>query len=373
LRFAAEITVLPSIIYFLEIRTMDSNIQATADDAIHAKYAAVQAGYYSDDFIEPFYSSTLMSRRRQVQPIIKRGTHARVCCMDRAITGFCQTTANAPRRQIVVVGCGKDTSYFRYCNGSIIGLDEGSTGLCDWFEIDHARVIQEKAEIIKGSPMLSQHFPFQPSPHGFTSIHPEKQYYHHLIEHDLRGNPDELFEKLNLNKDLPTLFIMECVLMYLPEDASKSLIRTIKEATTNQTWVVAYEPKLEGDAFGHMMQHNLIQARVANENSCLCKIRTLSKQLEQFIGVSGYHRAIGADMWSSYQTVLTQAQRSRANQCEFLDEMEEWMLIMKHYCFLVATTSQEESDHVGLSSIGASSPLGFLQNSCQVKEASVEL
>jgi len=26
----------------------------------------------------------------------------------------------------------------------------------------------------------------------------------------------------------------------------------------------------------------------------------------------------------------------RANKCEVLDEIEEWMLIMRHYCFIVA-------------------------------------
>jgi hypothetical protein len=69
-------------------------------------------------------------------------------------------------------------------------------------------------------------------------------------------------------------------------------------------------------------------------------------------------------MWSAYQTVLTQAQRQRANQCEFLDEIEEWILIMRHYCFVVATTGDNEGD--SLTSVSDNSPLGFASKSCQV-------
>ena len=120
------------------------SIMATANNAIVAKHAAVMAGYYDDPFLEPFcrqsdnvgtmgapgevrsgsQSSSLDQHRqhqhhqypgrRQVQPIIKRGTHARVCCMDRVLSRF----LGAPNKtkQVVILGAGKDTSFFRYRN-----------------------------------------------------------------------------------------------------------------------------------------------------------------------------------------------------------------------------------------------------------------
>jgi len=46
--------------------------------------------------------------------------------------------------------------------------------------------------------------------------------------------------------------------------------------------------------------------------------------------------ATGCDMMAAYDTVLTVGDRGRANGCEMLDEFEEWILIMRHYCFVVA-------------------------------------
>jgi tRNA wybutosine-synthesizing protein 4 len=344
---------------------MDSNvdrtIMATAEDAIQTKHAAVNAGYYSDDFIQPFYQSSVR-RRRQVQPIIKRGTHARVCCMDRAISAFC-TANTSTRRQIVVVGAGKDTSYFRYLAGSIMGMGEESAPVpCNWYEVDHTNVIQEKTKIIEESPLLSSHCPLTATPYGSISIHRDKKHKYHLVEHDLREDHSKLIEKLGLDTTLPTLFLMECVLMYIPDVASKALLTALSKAAKNSL-IVCYEPILGSDPFGRMMQQNLVQAGVATQDSCLLRVRTLQGQLEKLIEAS-FSRAVGCDMWSAYQTVLTQDQRQRANQCEFLDEIEEWILIMQHYCFFAATTGDNEGD--SLTSVSDNSPLGFAPKSCQV-------
>jgi tRNA wybutosine-synthesizing protein 4 len=340
---------------------VDRTIMATAEDAIQTKHAAVNAGYYSDDFIQPFYQSSVR-RRRQVQPIIKRGTHARVCCMDRAISAFCNANTST-RRQIVVVGAGKDTSYFRYLAGSIMGMGEESALVpCNWYEVDHRNVIEEKTKIIEESPLLSSHCPLTATPYGSISVHRDKKHKYHLVEHDLREDHSRLLEKLGLDTTLPTLFLMECVLMYIPDAASKALLAALSKAAKH-SWIVCYEPILGSDPFGRMMQQNLVQAGVATQDSCLLRVRTLQGQLEKMIEAS-FSRAVGCDMWSAYQTVLTQDQRQRANQCEFLDEIEEWILIMQHYCFFAATTGDNEGD--SLTSVSDNSPLGFAPKSCQV-------
>eukprot|EP00980_Cylindrotheca_fusiformis_P003276 scaffold738_cov124-Cylindrotheca_fusiformis.AAC.15 len=341
----------------------DMAIMATAEDAIQAKHASVAAGYYNDRFIQPFYQSSAR-RRRQVQPIIKRGTHARVCCMDRAISAFCNSTRKFSRRQIVVVGAGKDTSYFRYLSGDIMGMDEELTPApCTWYEVDHTAVTQEKKQIIEDSELLSSCCPLTSTSYGFFSVSKkDKNHEYHLVEHDLRDDPSLLLEKLGLDYALPTLFLMECVLMYIPDTASRRLITALSKAT-ERVWMVCYEPILGNDPFGKMMQQNLTQAGVATPESCLLRVRTLQAQLEKLIE-SNFSRAVGCDMWSAYQTVLTQAQRQQANKCEFLDEMEEWILIMQHYCFVAATTESIERDM--LTSVGDNSPLGFATKSCQV-------
>eukprot|EP00540_Astrosyne_radiata_P003109 CAMPEP_0116825404 /NCGR_PEP_ID=MMETSP0418-20121206/1945_1 /TAXON_ID=1158023 /ORGANISM="Astrosyne radiata, Strain 13vi08-1A" /LENGTH=109 /DNA_ID=CAMNT_0004453905 /DNA_START=255 /DNA_END=581 /DNA_ORIENTATION=+ len=79
---------------------------------------------------------------------------------------------------------------------------------------------------------------------------------------------------------------------------------------------------------------------MANRESCLVQVRSLEQQLGLLVGC-GFHRAVGCDMWAAYRTILTDEQRRRANQAEFLDEVEEWKMIMEHYCFVVARNTHD--------------------------------
>jgi O-methyltransferase involved in polyketide biosynthesis len=378
------------------LASLDRPIKATADDAVRAKLATAQAGYFVDPFLDHFLpqstgiivsggvgnidssSSGVGStpRRSTIQPIIKRGTHARVCVMDRAISAFLKATQGDC--QIVVLGAGKDTSYFRFCNGSIMGLEgtDCATGRnVAWYEVDHASVIQEKAALIRQSKQLSVFCPdLKDTADGYQS-NTESISTHchslHLVGHDLRESPTQLMEKLSLERSLPTLFLMECVSMYIPVVASKLLLQELSQCT-DKVFIACYEPILgkrtAPDPFGQMMERNLINAGVASQESCLLQTRTLSDQLQKLVEC-GFVEAVGTDMWSAYETVLTETQRKRANQSEFLDEYEEWILIMQHYCFTVAISNPSYSSFTGVNDgnnpTNGSSLLGFVSHKCK--------
>jgi O-methyltransferase involved in polyketide biosynthesis len=404
---------------------LDRPVKATADDAMVAKLATTHAGYYVDPFLDamirnPVVGSTgrerptgaafnqniHMGRRRTIQPIIKRGTHARVCVMDRAISTFLKTTTQTKNIQIVNLGCGKDTSYFRYRNGNIMGMErereENEMKMTTpgekraaaaaaaaqeyehehdkqvhWYEVDHKSVIKEKASLIQNSNLLSSYCPqliktkngFEcksttsvagagdssscDEPTSSSSSSPFSSY--HLVGHDLRESPSKLLEKLKLDPTLPTLYIMECVSMYVPILASEKLLQAISVSADN-TFFACYEPILDSnsstsnsnnsssDPFGRVMEQNLVKIGVASPECCLLHTRTLHDQLQKLIGC-GFVRAVGCDMWSAYETIVTDAQRKRANQSEFLDEYEEWVLIMRHYCFVVARGGRSPGQH----------------------------
>ena len=128
-----------------------------------------------------------------------------------------------------------------------------------------------------------------------------------------------------------------------------------------------------------MMEQNLSQAGVAAADSCLVQTRTLAQHLDQ-LGGANWPAAVGCDMWTAYDTVLTMEQRQRANRAEFLDELEEWRLIMKHYCFFAAaattiTAAAAAAAASGATSIGerycevgSASPLGFRNGQCQYRK-----
>ena len=365
----------------------DRTIIATADDAILAKLATVQAGYYDDPYLEPLsrHASGIAESSaataatsgqgmrhppgrgggrsiRQVQPIIKRGTHARVCCMDRAISAFvdyytpteeCQKTNQ--NVQIIVLGSGKDTSFFRLAQANV-----------QWYEVDHPSVIHTKANMIQqsvqqeSSPNVFSSIAVQPTETGYrltkslattsdatvvdadtnneasaTTTTTASSAWCHLIGHDLRDNPQTLIDKLGkgtaFDPTAPTLLLLECVMMYLPDDASRSLLKCLT-STLSSAYLACYEPILGEDSFGKVMESNLSKAGVVARDACLTHVRTLPQQLEKVLAC-GFTTAVGSDMSSAYESILTPAQRGQANRAELLDEVEEWLLIMRHYCF----------------------------------------
>lgn len=373
----------------------DFRIIGTAEDAILAKQAATEAKYYEDPFCAAFaHAATLrtnggngpgMGRKRYFQPIIKRGTHARVCVMDRALTSFLKFQAAEPMTkavQVVVLGAGKDTSYFRWIAKSLMGLEDyRSPGTSSspsaplpplprvkWFEVDHSSVIKEKVKCIQTSRILSQCCPdLQPIPETPGGYAAEETFLR-LIPADLREDPQTWLPTLKLKPKLPTLFISECVFMYMPVDSTERLLRALGQSM-DKAWVALYEPILgESSQFGKMMAQNLVQANVALPDSSLLKTRTLSSQLEKLVQRAGFQRAVGADLWQAYQSVVTPQQRQQANRAEFLDELEEWILIMRHYCIVIATNTNPSSN-ADLTSVGPDSPMGFLESQSKILTA----
>ena len=162
-----------------------------------------------------------------------------------------------------------------------------------------------------------------------------------LIGHDLRQ--DGVMEKLQqagCDPTAPTLFILECVLMYLPEQDSQRLLRSITDMYRHhEAYLCLYEPILGTDAFGTVMETNLSRAGLATPDASLLQTRTLADQLAKVVHTAGWTQATACDMWHAYDTIVTAEQRQRANRAEFLDEWEEFQLIMHHYCFLVAATT----------------------------------
>mmetsp|Transcript_7690 Transcript_7690/g.10978 ORF Transcript_7690/g.10978 Transcript_7690/m.10978 type:complete len:441 (+) Transcript_7690:244-1566(+) len=308
------------------------------------------------------------SREKHQQPIIKRGTHARVCCIDRAITAFAQLVHEKKDRQIVVLGAGKDTNWFRYRAGLLFD-DSKTDSALKWFEVDHPSVVYSKAKLIQNAPELTSQFALElkkidSDEYILSDTSAPSNCY--LVSHDLRSSPQELIGKLsrhNFDPAAPTLFILECVQMYLPEDANSTLLRFLSGKCPNAC-VCLFDPILGNDPFGKMMEQNLLRAGVVTQDSCLLRTRTLSEHLTK-ADTYGFDRGVGCDMMSAYETVVTDAQRRRANQCEMLDELEEWILIMRHYCIVVCCRSDSDfgQQYCGLD---ASSPIGFVGGKCLV-------
>lgn len=394
----------------------DRAVISTADDAVLAKLSCVEKGYYQDAFIHVMAkgvkgvgnnssSSYGAAGRRNgvssmMEPIIRKGTHARVCAVDKAINAFlslplledAEASNNKDRRQVVILGAGRDTTYLRYRFGYLTGF-EGKE--IDWFEVDHPFVIEQKAKswlkkctpegYVYNSKMNvatgdSYRASFSKQQDGTGTNNST----YHLVGHDLRSSPDSLFQKLSdpfhgYNRAIPTIFVLECVIMYLPDKASWNLLQTLGNNKKDAFVAVAlYDPIPSNDRFGQVMLENLQKRGIIgqkqkdgeqNEPLSLERTRTLSDHLNK-LKTCGFDIAVGCNMMDAYEHgIVSIDDRRRAARCEMLDELEEFVLLMRHYCLCLGAkgSGKYKSAATALCSVGKDSPIGFETGRCEVK------
>ncbi len=105
--------------------------------------------------------------------------------------------------------------------------------------------------------------------------------------------------------------------------------------------------------------------------------RTLDDQLVRLVRTCGFDVTVGCTMFDAYEHgVIRDGDRACALRCEALDELEEFYLLMRHYCLLVGVASSSSPDGrassasacdddggsdvgIQLCSMGAESPMGF--------------
>jgi len=395
----------------------DRAVISTADDAVLAKLSCVEKGYYQDAFIhsmakgvkgansKSYGSAGGRNSSSSMEPIIRKGTHARVCAVDKAISAFLslqleEDTSNAKgRRQVVILGAGRDTTYLRYRFGYQKGFEENQV---DWFEVDHPFVIEQKAHtwLCNSAPAgykynsemnvatgVSYRASF--SSQGASDANDST---YHLICHDLRSPPSSLFEKLSdpfhgYDRSIPTIFVMECVIMYLPDEASRNLLRYLagngaEADQSNQVdsfvTIAMYDPIPNNDRFGQVMLNNLQKRGITgqthedgerHEQLSLERTPTLSDHLAK-LNKCGFDIAVGCHMMDAYDYgIVSIDDRRRAARCEMLDELEEFVLLMRHYCLCVgvhSTGDRYKAAAATLCSDGKDSPIGFQEGRCTI-------
>lgn len=127
------------------IRHPESRVYETADDAAVSKLSAIRHGYFNDPFLGLF-----VRRFQRRSPLINRGYFSRFLAVDTILRRFlavCDATGDGARSQIISLGAGFDSSFFRLANQ---GIRAGR-----FFEVDFPDVTVRKAAIIaKHAPLL---------------------------------------------------------------------------------------------------------------------------------------------------------------------------------------------------------------------------
>eukprot|EP01138_Halocafeteria_seosinensis_P003037 gb/GECG01003101.1/.p1 GENE.gb/GECG01003101.1/~~gb/GECG01003101.1/.p1 ORF type:complete len:382 (+),score=56.12 gb/GECG01003101.1/:1-1146(+) len=312
------------------------NVEGTSDDAAVSKLSAVKLGYIDDPFLHYF-----VKKHKRRSPLINRGYFARMIALETIATDF----VNLNRRgcQIVSLGAGQDTLFFRLAKENLCPTK--------FFEIDLPSVTHLKTQVLEGNTSLRQMIlsddPYQTYDEVFRKsevpneaagdFRPRGSRYA-LITADL-ADLEDLKSKLceeAIDFSLPTLFISECVLVYMDPRQSTQLINWAGNAFPSGAFVT-YEQIHPDDAFGHIMQQNL-SSRGASLKG-LHAYPTLTAQAARYTD-NGWSYASVADMNDIYYKYIPQEKLKDAEQLEIFDEFEEWHLMMGHYCIAVAINDQ---------------------------------
>lgn len=143
------------------------------------------------------------------------------------------------------------------------------------------------------------------------------------------------FKISEVNFDRPTIFLAECVLVYMEPKNCFNLLRALSDKFANAAFI-NYEQVNMNDRFGDVMLANL-RARgctLAGVESCL----SLDSQVNRF-RECGWSGAKAWDMIQVYNSLPT-GERQRIERIEMLDERELLDQLFQHYCITVGWTGE---------------------------------
>lgn len=295
----------------------DEAVQATNDDASECKKYAVQCGYWSDPFINYFVKQT-----NKKTPEINRGYYARVKGVEVFIDKFLKLSGG--KGQIINLGAGFDTLYWK--------LKDAGNSPVNFIELDFSNITAKKCYHIKKQKQLIDRLNTEDGEIRFSSTELHAANYH-LMGVDLRHTSD-LANKLSqaeVNFNLPTLFLAECVLVYIETNSASSLLQWFSGKFPNSLFI-NYEQVNMRDKFGQVMLSNLRSrgCLLAGVEDC----ESLESQQRRFT-VNGWE---GSNSWTMVEVYdsLPESERIRIERIELLDERELLTQLLQHYCIAVA-------------------------------------
>lgn len=153
----------------------------------------------------------------------------------------------------------------------------------------------------------------------------------------------------SIKSDLPTLIISECCLCYLEVDMAQNVIKWFKDRIPS-IGIVLYEPVGVHDAFGQMMVENLASRGIVMPT--VQKYKTLQDQKDRLVALGfgstegGINAVSIEDVWEHW---VAGREKERVDRLEGLDEVEEWLLLARHYSVVWGWT--DDSGFEGLKTL----------------------
>ncbi|XP_032153590.1 tRNA wybutosine-synthesizing protein 4 [Sapajus apella] len=300
-------------------------VQSTNDSSALSKRSLAARGYVQDPYV-----GLLVPGAGRRAPLIHRGYYVRARAVRHYVHAFLEQTLvphAAPRAQILSLGAGFDSLYFRLKTA-------GRLARAAVWEVDFPDVARRKAERIRETPELcALTGPFQ-SGKPASALYFESVDYR-ILGLDLRQlqRVDEALGAAGLDPASPTLLLAEAVLTYLEPESAAALIAWAARRFPNALFVV-YEQMRPQDAFGQFMLQHFRQLNSPLHG--LDRFPDVEAQRRRFLQ-AGWTACGAVDMNEFYRCFLPAEERRRVENIEPFDEFEEWHLKCAHYFILAAS------------------------------------
>lgn len=173
---------------------------------------------------------------------------------------------------------------------------------------------------------------------------------YHIHPVDLRSlSADSSLSEIlpGVDRELPTLLISECCLIYLsPTEAAQVLSfftehvfgpsgkmtagEDSQQGSQAPLGLILYEPIRPDDPFGRTMVSNLAARGIQLQT--LHKYASLEAQRARLREHGLCSGQAAADIDFIWERWVSEEEKERVASLEMLDEMEEWRLLARHYC-----------------------------------------
>ncbi|NXC44499.1 TYW4 protein, partial [Penelope pileata] len=303
-------------------------VQDTGGSSAVSKCSAAERGYVQDRFLR-----LLVGRRRRRAPLVHRGYYVRARAVDHCVQDFLLKTQSHPRTQILSLGAGFDSLYFRL-------KDMGLLHHTVMYEVDFPNVACQKATLIKRTKELSALVGDSGGDRlGVTTTFSGQDYK--LLGVDLSELPklSTALEEAGLDNEVATLFIAEVVLTYMENSRSDALIQWAAEHFSHACFLL-YEQMHPEDPFGRVMQQHFSQLNSALHS--LSQYPDCEAQQRRFFE-KGWTECSVMDMNEFFTCCTPEDEQRRVQALEPFDEYEEWHLKCSHYFVLTASKGMEPS------------------------------
>lgn len=298
------------------ISVMDTNFEACK-----AKNNIVKLGYIKDRFIHYFYHG---NEKKEV--LINRGYWSRVFIFHRLVDKFLEKNKDQQKVQVISLGSGFDTLPFNI-------IKEKKYNNLVYNEIDLDEIVRYKINTINTNPDIKS---------LFNNITEDKEDIllsdnYNLAVCDITNHAklhETLFEKFKLNKECPTLIISECVLIYLHEKEIKDLLIKLYSDFDNII-TVDYDMVNFENPYGKMMEKNFHNMGIPLLGLNYFKtVETITNNYKSHVNPTNFEISYMKDL---YYNFIDKEEIARIEKIEWLDEIEEFLLIQNHYFISISS------------------------------------